>query len=385
MTASLTLPKSIEELNPQLIIFQCANHLGTHFGNLVDSNMKSIRGENWLKELGVQRQQYKINIYDLSFLIKEVLRSDSVFRQFLPTNASFFKKIEGIKRLRNETSHNEFSGDIEKTKNAVELFFEVALELNLSECTTNYASLIQRMQVIQSGTFKLSDAELSSLSYEDENLKAEAEDKLAAQSEEIRSQKELLDKSDEQIEVLKRALLEQNRKIQELASTSESTKEEDARTRAEIQKLVDERERLERQKLIFAENIQTLNEEKEQLQQVVKLFAEIILDDEKVEEFRDKLNYDNQDSTAIEFNSSWNGEKGRRKITLSVKNRDLIDPKTNSPIAEISEEHRRRFAQEWLAIRPSGGRLFVDDEGFVSTLINDELVLLDRVPGLSAR
>ena len=80
-----------------------------------------------------------------------------------------------------------------------------------------------------------------------------------------------------------------------------------------------------------------------------------------------------------ETGSIWNKPKGKRKITLSVARRDLVDSKTNKPIDYISEESRMEIAEEWLLVRPSGGRVFVDDEGNASTLLGESLVFLGNI------
>jgi chromosome segregation ATPase len=77
--------------------------------------------------------------------------------------------------------------------------------------------------------------------------------------------------------------------------------------------------------------------------------------------------------------SIWNKPKGKRKITLSVARRDLVDSKTSAPIDYISEDSRIEIAEEWLLVRPSGGRVFVDEEGNASTLLGESLVYLGNI------
>jgi hypothetical protein len=80
-----------------------------------------------------------------------------------------------------------------------------------------------------------------------------------------------------------------------------------------------------------------------------------------------------------EVGSLWNKPKGKRKITLSVGKRDLVDSKTSSPLDYISEESRMEIAEDWLLVRPTGGRVFVDEEGDAATLIGESLVYLGNI------
>ena len=80
-----------------------------------------------------------------------------------------------------------------------------------------------------------------------------------------------------------------------------------------------------------------------------------------------------------EVGSVWNKPKGKRKITLSVGRRDLVDSKTSKPLDYISEESRMEIAEDWLRVRPTGGRVFVDEEGDAATLLGEDLVYLGNI------
>ena len=77
--------------------------------------------------------------------------------------------------------------------------------------------------------------------------------------------------------------------------------------------------------------------------------------------------------------SVWNKPKGKRKITLSVGKRDLVDSRTSKPLDYISEESRMEIAEDWLRVRPTGGRVFVDEEGDAATLLGEALVYLGNI------
>ena len=74
--------------------------------------------------------------------------------------------------------------------------------------------------------------------------------------------------------------------------------------------------------------------------------------------------------------------KGSKKIVLSVSSRDLVDTKNGTVLKRADSTQTKALAEKWLAIRPQGGRIFIDIEGHASTLIDDRLVYLGNVTGL---
>jgi hypothetical protein len=84
----------------------------------------------------------------------------------------------------------------------------------------------------------------------------------------------------------------------------------------------------------------------------------------------------NQDS---EIGKPWLKPKGKVKITLSVGKKDLLDPKTKEPVDFIEENLRLELAKDWLKIRPTGGRVFLDEDGNVSTVIDEDLIFLGKI------
>jgi hypothetical protein len=75
----------------------------------------------------------------------------------------------------------------------------------------------------------------------------------------------------------------------------------------------------------------------------------------------------------------WPYEKGKRKFTLSIANRDLFDPKSGEVVSEIPISKRQELAELWLKIRPTGGRIFIDGDGYACTLIGEEQIYLGNI------
>lgn len=69
----------------------------------------------------------------------------------------------------------------------------------------------------------------------------------------------------------------------------------------------------------------------------------------------------------------WTFQRGIRRLTLSVAATDLIDDDHGAlGLPDV--------ARRWLALRPSGGRVWVDEDGDACTLLNADLVYLGRLP-----
>ena len=83
-----------------------------------------------------------------------------------------------------------------------------------------------------------------------------------------------------------------------------------------------------------------------------------------------------------EVGTLWEHPKGNKKIVLSVSSRNLVDAKNGKLLEKADPTRTKEFADQWLKIRPQGGRIFIDSEGHASTLIDDRLVYLGNVTGL---
>lgn len=72
--------------------------------------------------------------------------------------------------------------------------------------------------------------------------------------------------------------------------------------------------------------------------------------------------------------------RGSRVLVLSRKLRDLKVPRGSVTLGQRYGEPARVLAAEWLQKRPSGGRVWVDDQGRATTFIDGRLSVLGRVP-----
>jgi myosin heavy subunit len=312
-----------------------------------------------------------VNLYDLAFLLKEILNSDSPLRKILPKSTSFYNKLTILKRVRNENQHFSFKHTNSATKEVVEVYFEISLELNLSICIEEFNLMIRRLNDLEAGKSFQVDPNLVLKLGEIEMQKAEMEDQL------FEKNALLLDK-EKKLNHVQKIISENNSKIENL------TKSNDQKTSA-FNKLNEDLEKSKKEAQELRDQVYELNAQKESDEitekEIEKLIASLAgslsaINEDSPKQQMHKVQLKNP---RTEIGGLWDKPKGKRKITLSVGRRDLVDSKTSKPLEYISEESRIEIAEEWLLVRPSGGRVFVDDDGNASTLIGESLVYLGNI------
>ena len=371
MIDQLLLPTELSKVSNNTVIFECTRLFGEVFGEFCDQKMSEFEGPDWLRQIREQRQIYKINLKDTAFLLTECLKSDSVIRKVLPKSARFYNNLGVLKRLRNENQHYNLKAGTEEIKAAVELYFEVCMDLNLQFGVDQYSILIKRLDDLEAGKNFSIDPNLSQKLSEMEKQKAETEDQI------IETSNVLLGKEKELNQVHK-IISEKDLKIQDLIKSNEQ------KTSA-FNEVSQDREKLKIEAQELREQVNELNVQKEtdeitekEIEKIIASLAETLLitnEDSSKKQIR-KAQLKNP---RPETGSVWNKPKGKRKITLSVARRDLVDSKTSKPIDYISEESRMEIAEDWLRVRPTGGRVFVDEEGDAATLLGENLVYLGNI------
>ena len=371
MSNILSLPNELSEDKNHLVIFDCTKLFGQELGKFCDLRMGEIDGPDWLKNLGIMRQQYKINLYDLAFLLKEILNSDSPLRKIIPKSTSFYNKLTILKRVRNENQHFSFKHTNSATKEVVEVYFDLSLELQLSVCVEEFNFMIRRLNDLEAGKSFQVDPNLVSKLGEIEMQKAEMEDQL------IEKNSLLLDK-EKKLNQVQRIISESNSKIENL------TKSNEQKTSA-FNKLNEDLEKSKKEAQELRDQVHELNAQKESDEitekEIEKLIAALagslsVINEDSPKQQTRKAQLENPRNAV---GSLWDKPKGKRKITLSFGRRDLVDSKTSKPLEYIPEESRIEIAEDWLTVRPSGGRVFVDDDGNASTLIGESLVYLGNI------
>jgi hypothetical protein len=371
MKDQLFLPTELSKVSNNLVIFDCTRLFGEVFGEFCHQKMIEIEGQDWLTQIRDQRKIYKINLSDTAFLLKECLTSDSIIRKVLPKSEKFYNKLDVLKKLRNENQHFNLKAGTEEIKAAVELYFNVCMDLNLGFGVDQYSILLRRLDELEAGkNFSIDPNLIKNLS-EIERQKAEKEDQI------IEKNKEILEREKE-FNQIQKVISDRDSRIADLIKSNEEKtlaviglKNDNEKSKKEAQEL-----RIEVSELKIQKETDKLTEK--EFEEMVASLSEIIsrINEDSSKRVIRKAQIGNP---RPEIGSLWNKPKGKKKITLSVGKRDLVDSKTSKPLDYISEESRVQMAEEWLLVRPTGGRVFIDEEGDACTLIDEDLIYLGNI------
>ena len=131
---SLKLPNTLDAKSNKILMFDCLLLLGDELGSYFDTKMRMVKGDDWLRNLAQQRNDYNLTLNDPDFVIKEPLRSDSPLRSILPKSPSFYKNLDILRRIRNHIAHNKIEGGYEQTREILGILLTVSMDIDLKHC-----------------------------------------------------------------------------------------------------------------------------------------------------------------------------------------------------------------------------------------------------------
>lgn len=382
---SLKLPSTLDAKSNKILMFDCLLLLGDELGSFYDTKMRKAQGDDWLRNLAQQRNDYNLTLNDPDFVIKEPLRSDSPLRAILPKSPSFYRNLDILRKIRNHIAHNKTEGGYEQTREILGILLAVSMDIDLKHCVNEYAGAIRRIEALDLGTMFGEDSPTANRVEDFEDKSAEIEEMLFEEKEKSAKVAQLLEEA-RSVVVIKElefdALYES-----EQAKTAAVQKME-----AELNKARQEAEELKNQ---LEENTQRTEDLKKSEINLKNLVASLALplaetfnlNAMKIDERSDDIKSQAKENTAKllsvqEAGTLWDHPKGNKKIVLSVSSRDLVDTKNGKLLEKADPSRTKELAEKWLKIRPQGGRIFIDSEGHASTLIDDRLVYLGNVTGL---
>jgi hypothetical protein len=382
---SLKLPTTLDAKSNKILMFDCLLLLGDELGSFYDTKMRKAQGDDWLRNLAQQRNDYNLTLNDPDFVIKEPLRSDSPLRAILPKSPSFYRNLDILRKIRNHIAHNKTEGGYEQTREILGILLAVSMDIDLKHCVNEYAGAIRRIEALDLGTMFGEDSPTANRVEDFEDKSAEIEEMLFEEKEKSAKVARLLEEA-RSVVVIKElefdALYES-----EQAKTAAVQKME-----AELNKARQEAEELKNQ---LEENTQRTEDLKKSEINLKNLVASLALplaetsnlNVMKIDERSDDIKSQAKENTAKllsvqEAGTLWDHPKGNKKIVLSVSSRDLVDTKNGKLLEKADPSKTKELAEKWLKIRPQGGRVFIDSEGHASTLIDDRLVYLGNLTGL---
>ena len=383
MTAnSLKLPNSLDSKSNKILIFDCLLLLGDELGSFYDKKMRELQGDHWLRTLAQQRNDYNLTLNDPDFVIKEPLRSDSPLRAILPKSPSFYKNLDILRKIRNYIAHNKIEGGYEQTREILGILLMVSMDINLTYCVNEYAGAIKCIEALNQGKVFEKDSKTENRVEELEDRSAEIEEMLFEEKKKSAKIAQLLEEA-RSVVVIKELEFEALFEIEQ-AKTAVVQKME-----YELEAARREAEQLKVQLEADSQQTEDLKKSEINLKNLVASFAlskdetlnlKALRIDERSEDIRNQAKENTSKLLSVqEIGSLWDRPKGNKKIVLSVSSRDLVDTKNGTVLENANPAQTKALAEKWLAIRPQGGRIFLDSEGHASPLIDDWLVYLGNV------
>ena len=382
---SLKLPTTLDAKSNKILMFDCLLLLGDELGSYYDTNMRKVQGDEWLRTLAQQRNDYNLTLNDPDFVIKEPLRSDSPLRSILPKSPTFYRNLDILRKIRNHIAHNKTEGGYQQTREILGILLAVSMDIDLKHCVNEYAGAIRRIEALDLGTMFGEESPTANRVEDFEDKSAEIEEMLFEEKEKSAKVAQLLEEA-RSVVVIKELEFDALFKSEQ-AKTAAVQKME-----AELNKARQEAEVLKNQ---LEENTQRTEELKKSEINLKNLVASLALPlaetsnliAMKIDERSDDIKSQAKENTAKllsvqEAGTLWDHPKGSKKIVLSVSSRDLVDTKNGKLLEKADPSRTKELAEKWLKIRPQGGRIFIDSDGHASTLIDDRLVYLGNVTGL---
>lgn len=367
MNNSLQLPIEISLKANKILLFDSLNLFGFECGKFYDESLSAI-DKDWFIKLKQKRNNFSLHLYDPDFVIKEPLNEDSPLLKILPRSKTFYQNLKILKKLRNYVSHAKIDGETDQTLEAIQVLFDVSIQINLSVCQKNFAEAIERLKDLKNGMKFTEGINLGARTLDFELKSAELEEQLMLERNKLKSlENQYDDVLSENAE--KRAEIDELKRAASLSQEELSQLELDLNTNRTLAKKLEKE--LNDQNL-KAEDIEKNSKE---LSNFINKLTEVLNDSKRPE----RINSDSSPVKDHEVGEPWPFEKGKRKMTLSIANRDLFDPKSGEAVSEIPVSKRQELAELWLKIRPTGGRIFIDGDGYACTLIGDEQIYLGNI------
>jgi hypothetical protein len=370
LTRELNFPNANNEGQLRLLIMDAFILLGESLGNHYDSKLRPLLGNNWLKELALERKDYGYNLIDPDWVLKEPLRnSTSPTRLTLPKGQGFYNKINVLAKTRNAYFHNQAICTIDSVREILQYFLDLCLDVPLDHAARQYSQAIVRLDKLIAGEiFAPEPGGLTRIQLLEQQV-AEMEELASAQKSEIAKKQYVLDAALDEVAIHAEKL----REIEHLVGDKDQLI-----TQVLVEKKVAE-EQAKKLQEEFDAKVAELNDKEFQEKQYKDLLTKLaenhtvasIQGMPNVEEASDLIN--------LEPGSLWTGEKGARRLTLSVNFRELYDTKSGELLSERYGAPATELAQEWLRIKPQGGRVFVDSAGVATAFQGENLIFLGRI------
>lgn len=366
----LNLPNAINKGQIKLLIFDAFILLGEELGNHYDGKISLILGKNWVYELAKSRGDLEYNITDPQWVLIEPLRNPtSPTRLTLPKSAGFYNRVSTLSKARNAYFHNDNNGSIDTASKVLQLLLDISLEIPLDFAANAYADGIKRLNSLKLGeVFHGGESNLKRVALLEQQV-AELEELANLNKGLIQKRQVVLEEALDDVALHQEKLRELEEQVgNKDQAIAQARKEQEAAEKLAL----DLKAEYEAKVAELAAKEATEREYKELLRTLVE--------SNTVESINSSSTKSNKsDSHDVKPGENWPGEKGSRRLTLSVNFKELYDTKSGELLKEKFGDSASELAREWLAIKPQGGRIFVDESGNATAYRGEDLIFLGKV------
>lgn len=370
MKRSLNLPTAINEGQVKLLIFDAFILLGEELGRHYNSILEPVLGKSWVYELSKERKVPTFNMIDPDWVLKEPLRNlNSPTRQALPKGKGIYNQINLLAKARNAYFHNEGNGSMDAALQVIQLLLDFTLAIPLTVCSNEYAQVLLRIKKLQNGEiFVGGEAGLVRIQLLEQQV-AELEELAIQNRRDIQQKQLILDGAMGDVALQDERLRELQEKVGDKEQAVAFARREQEEAEGRVKMLQQE----------YDVKVAELAA-KEIVEKQYKNILAVVVKNDTVESMRgNKAKKPVPATPSMMPGSIWNGEKGLRRLTLSVNFRELYDTKSGELLSEKYGEEATKLAQTWLQIKPQGGRVFVDSFGIATTYQGELLIYLGNV------
>ena len=307
---------------------------------------------------------------DPGWVLKEPLRnSSSPTRTVLPKSQAFYNQLALLMKTRNAYFHNQGSGSSAAALEVIQLLLQFALAIPLDFCAKEYAEAIRRISKLNAGEDFL-DAEggLARIRALEQQV-ADLEELANQNRVEIQERERQLEGALDDVAIREEALRELQETVGDKDQVISAAKEERETAARIVESLRGEYETK------IAELALKETKERE-----YKELLRALVGSKTVESLRSSgITTDADGENDLQPGEIWVGDKGSRRLTLSVNFRELYDTKTGMLLRDLHGEAATLLAQKWLEIKPQGGRIFVDKHGRATAYRGEDLIYMGEV------
>ena len=360
---NILLPNEENSSQMFAVIVDSYRQITNEISSKINEKLTPILGENWQSDLASKRQS-RVNLKDPEFIFKEPLRNqDSPVRLCLPRNKQFYDKLELAWKQRNKWFHNEVEGTSKEATRVINNLIEISKELELTLTPSLVYAKNRLIQITNGKEFQNDGAEIE-IDYRLQEMEEQILDLTSTSNE---AKLKLL-KAEQRESELETEIQNIQQSLTSKSSKVDQSKEQIQSLNLTIKQLQESLERAQNER---EDAIQEAGEANNSIKELKK-FVENLTKIEKAE-VRTTI------SDLPEIGGLWPYPRGTYRLTLSPRFNELYFPRSSTLLSDLLGEYAKTIATNWLKIRNTGGRVYVNESGHACTFSGENLIYLGKI------